>query len=122
MLDCPVNVCDIACDTQVASVEPMLVPWPLLDDSCRITRNENSADVRKFLCLIFVFIWRFLCDIIDQAIISQNKSCTVQNKEAVMIMTASLRAHLHQRGAGPPAGAGSVFRAGQVFTLARVCA
>ena len=31
-----------------------------------------------------------------------------------------LRAHLHQRGAGLPAGAGSVFRAGWVFTLARV--
>ena len=31
-----------------------------------------------------------------------------------------VRAHLHQRGAGPPAGAGSVFRAGRVFTLARV--
>ena len=31
-----------------------------------------------------------------------------------------IRAHLHQRGAGPPAGAGSVFRAGRVFTLARV--
>ena len=32
----------------------------------------------------------------------------------------SVRAHLHQRGAGPPAGAGSVFRVGRVFTLARV--
>ena len=32
----------------------------------------------------------------------------------------SLRVHLHQRGAGPPAGAGSVFCAGRVFTLARV--
>ena len=31
-----------------------------------------------------------------------------------------LRAHSHQRGAGPPAGAGSVFRAGRLFTLARV--
>ena len=31
-----------------------------------------------------------------------------------------IRAHLHQRRAGPPAGAGSVFRAGRVFTLARV--
>ena len=31
-----------------------------------------------------------------------------------------VRAHLHQCGAGPPAGAGSVFRAGWVFTLARV--
>ena len=31
-----------------------------------------------------------------------------------------LRVHLHQRGAGPPADAGSVFRAGLVFTLARV--
>ena len=31
-----------------------------------------------------------------------------------------IRAHLHQRGAGPPAGAGSNFRAGRVFTLARV--
>ena len=36
------------------------------------------------------------------------------------VMKVSVRAHLHQRGAGPPAGAGSVFRAGRVFTLARV--
>ena len=31
-----------------------------------------------------------------------------------------VRAHLHQRGAGPPEVTGSVFRAGRVFTLARV--
>ena len=31
-----------------------------------------------------------------------------------------LMSDLHQRGAGPPTGAGSVFRAGRVFTLARV--
>ena len=32
----------------------------------------------------------------------------------------SARAHLHKRGAGPPAGSVSVFCVGRVFTLARV--
>ena len=48
-----------------------------------------------------------------------SRSAALQQNSA--LCKRGLRAHLHQCGAGPPVGAGSVFRkGGRVFTLARV--
>ena len=73
------------------------------------------------LCIYFTWQWRHMSTVASQ--IKGNSTVFIEclvhvnNKEN---NGHTLRAYLHQRGAGPPAGVGSVFRAGRVFTLARV--
>ena len=69
---------------------------------------ENSVHLTQPLLLHVYVQWHTAHDL------SQTKR--------IQAYISFIRAHLHQRGAGPPAGAGSVFCASRVFTLARVCA
>ena len=83
--------------------------------------TSPETDIVKILTCHALAILLYLITIGRWVICVAVGSSSFTNYSDQSKMTLSLlRAHLHQRGAGPPAGAGSVFHVGRVFTLARV--